>query len=142
MNHVVLMGNLARDPEVRYVNAGGDKVAVASFTLAVSRYFTKKDGSKEQDTVFIPCEAWSSSAETVGKYLVKGSKLLLEGSLKMDTWEKDGQKHSRLKVRTLRFEMLGGKRKEEEAQPEESNNTPQVDEDDLPVDAAGADIPF
>jgi len=81
MNTVILMGNLTRDPDIKQVNAKGKEVTLAAFTLAVSRYYTTANGQKEQDTVFVPCEAWDSGAVTIGKYLVKGSRMLIEGTL-------------------------------------------------------------
>ena len=108
MNHVALKGNLTRDPEVRIVEANNKKTSVVNFTLAVSRFFRKSDGSRGQETTYVPCEAWDTGAETIGKYCTKGSPLLIEdGSLKTDSWEtEDGQKRSRMKVRVAKFDML------------------------------------
>lgn len=121
MNKVILRGNLTRDPELRTVKTGDKTISVVNFTLAVSRYFKKNNGDKDQDTTFIACEAWDTGAETIAKYLYKGSPLLIEGSLKNESWEQDGQKRSRMKVRILQFEMLGGKRNNSESDSESSN---------------------
>jgi len=142
MNTVILMGNLTRDPDIKQVNAKGKEVTLAAFTLAVSRYYTTANGQKEQDTVFVPCEAWDSGAVTIGKYLVKGSRMLIEGTLKSDTWETDGQKKSRLKVRVGRFEMLGGKRKSDNDNEYAERTEQQEEPVKSPVADGDNDIPF
>lgn len=119
MNKVIQKGNLARDPEVRVVTVNGRETSVVNFTLAVSRYFKKSNGEKGQDTTFIPCEAWDTAADTIGRFLVKGSALLIEGALKNESWEQDGQKRSRLKVRVLSFDMIGKRATADTEQPEQ-----------------------
>ena len=105
MNLVILKGNLARDPELRMV--GGEKqTAVVNFTVAVSREFTRANGTQDKITSFISCEAWDSGAEAIAGSLKKGDLVLVEGSLRNDTWEKDGVKHSTLKVRVNHFAPL------------------------------------
>jgi single-strand DNA-binding protein len=106
MNKVFLKGNMVRDPEIRMVNISEKQVKVANFTIAVSRSFKKANGEKDQDTTFVNCEAWDSGADFISKYIVKGDPMLIEGSLKMENWEKDGQKLSRMKVRVSNFEKL------------------------------------
>jgi len=133
MNLVVLKGNLTRDPEVRVVKVKDKDVSVANFSVAVSRHFRKANGDKDQDTTFITCEAWDTAAETIGKYLVKGSAILVEGSLKNETWEVEGQKRSRVKVRVLRFEMCGGKRNEDSQPDTQDTEQPDSDDDDSPT---------
>lgn len=105
MNLVVLKGNLARDPELRVV--GGDKqTSVVNFTIAVNREFTRANGTQDKITSFISCEAWDSGAEAIANTLKKGDLVLVEGSLRNDSWEKDGVKHSTLKVRVNTFAPL------------------------------------
>ena len=101
MNIVMLRGNLARDPELRVV--GEKRTAVVNFTVATSREFTRSDGTKDKITSFIQCEAWDSGAEAVANSLKKGDLVMIEGSLRNDSWEKDGVKHSTLKVRVNNF---------------------------------------
>lgn len=105
MNLVVLKGNLARDPELRVV--GGEKqTSVVNFTIAVNREFTRANGTQDKITSFISCEAWDSGAEAIASTLKKGDLVLVEGSLRNDSWEKDGVKHSTLKVRVNTFAPL------------------------------------
>jgi len=104
MNLVVLKGNLARDPELRVV--GEKQTAVVNFTVAVNREFTRANGSQDKITSFISCEAWDSGAEAIANTLKKGDLVLVEGSLRNDSWEKDGVKHSTLKVRVNTFAPL------------------------------------
>lgn len=104
MNLVVLKGNLARDPELRTV--GEKQTSVVNFTVAVNRDFTRADGSQDKITSFISCEAWDSGAEAIANTLKKGDLVLVEGSLRNDSWEKDGVKHSTLKVRVNNFAPL------------------------------------
>ena len=92
MNKVIMMGRLTRDPEVRYSN---DNKAVANFTLAVDRRF-KRDGDPDADFFF--CTAFGKIAEFAEKYLKKGTKIVLDGHLQNDTYEKDGQKKTTTKI--------------------------------------------
>lgn len=103
MNIVMLRGNLARDPELRVVNSGDKQTSVVNFTVAVSREFTKANGSQDKVTSFIQCEAWDSGAEAIASSFKKGDLVMVEGSLRNDSWEKDGVKHSTLKVRVNNF---------------------------------------
>jgi single-strand DNA-binding protein len=119
MNINILRGNLARDPEVRTVNSSGKQTAVVNFTVAVSREYTKANGEKDKVTTFVPCEAWDSGAEIIGQSFKKGDLVLVEGSLRNDSWEKDGVKHNTLKVRVNNFSKitkLSKKNKEESAE--------------------------
>lgn len=85
-NRVILMGHLTSDPELKYIQQG---TAVVNFGLAINR-------GKEAD--FFDCEAWEKTAELISEYLKKGSGILIEGRLKQERWEKDGQKYSRIKI--------------------------------------------
>lgn len=106
MNINILRGNLARDPEVRVVNTGGRQTTVVNFTVAVSREYTKSNGEKDKVTTFVPCEAWDTGAEIIADSFKKGDLVLVEGSLRNDSWEKDGVKHSTLKVRVNNFSKI------------------------------------
>lgn len=106
MNIVILKGNLARDPELRVVGNGDKQTSVVNFTVATSREYTKNNGEKDKITSFINCEAWDTGAEVIGESFKKGDLVLIEGSLRNDSWEKDGVKHSTLKVRVNNFSKI------------------------------------
>jgi single-strand DNA-binding protein len=106
MNITILKGNLARDPELRVVNTGGKQTSVVNFTVATSREYTKANGERDKITSFINCEAWDSGADVIGQSFKKGDLVLVEGSLRNDSWEKDGVKHSSLKVRVNNFSKI------------------------------------
>lgn len=106
MNINILRGNLARDPELRVVTINGKQTSVVNFTVAVSREYTKANGEKDKVTTFVPCEAWDSGAEIIGDSFKKGDLVMVEGSLRNDSWEKDGVKHNSLKVRVNNFSKI------------------------------------
>lgn len=106
MNLVILRGNLARDPNLRYVSPNGKKTAVVNFTVAASREFTKANGQQDKITTFVNCEAWDSGAEAVASSFRKGDLVMVEGSLRNDSWEKDGVKHSTMKIRVNNFARI------------------------------------
>jgi single-strand DNA-binding protein len=106
MNINILRGNLARDPEVRVVNAAGKQTTVVNFTVAVSREYTKANGDRDKVTTFVSCEAWDTGAEIIADSFKKGDLVLVEGSLRNDSWEKDGVKHNTLKVRVNNFSKI------------------------------------
>lgn len=105
MNVVVLKGNLVRDPELRHVGSD-NKTSVTNFTVAVNRHFKRADGSKDKETTYVDCELWDTAAEHLAEYCSQGDPILIQGSLKLDSWETDGQKRSRLKVRVNNFDRL------------------------------------
>lgn len=110
MNKVILLGNLTRDPEVRYTPGGS---AVAEIGLAHNEsYFDKASNSRKEITTFVDVTLWGRTAEVASEYLSKGSQILIEGKLRLDQWESDGQKRSKLKVVADNMQMLGGPRKE------------------------------
>jgi single-strand DNA-binding protein len=106
MNIILLKGNLTRDPELRVVNTGDKQTSVVSFTIAVSKDFTRANGTKDKIVSYIQCEAWDSGAEIIGSSFNKGDLVMVEGSLRNDNWEKDGVKHSTLKVRVNNFSKV------------------------------------
>jgi single-strand DNA-binding protein len=106
-NKVILIGNLTRDPELRYTPQG---VAIAKITLAVNRTWKTETGETKEDVTFIDVDAFRRQAETLAQYLKKGSPLMVEGRLKLDQWDdkQTGQKRSRLGVVLEGFQFLGG----------------------------------
>ena len=105
-NKVLLMGNLTRDPEVRYTPKG---TAIANIGLAVNRRWTTDAGEQKEDVTFVDVEVWGRQAETVGQYLSKGKPIFVEGRLKLDSWEdkESGQKKSKMKVVCEHFQFIG-----------------------------------
>jgi single-strand DNA-binding protein len=106
MNIIILKGNLARDPELRCISSNGRETYVVNFTVAVSREYYKNNGDKDKITTFVPCEAWDSGAEVIGESFKKGDPVMIEGSLRNDSWEKDGVKHNTMKVRVNNFSKI------------------------------------
>lgn len=103
-NRVVLVGNLTRDPELRHIPSG---MAVSDIGLAVNDR-VKRNNEWVDEVTFVDITLWGRTAEVCNEYLSKGSPVLIEGRLKLDTWEKDGQKRSKLKVIGERMQMLSG----------------------------------
>ena len=95
LNKVFLMGNLTRDPEVRYTPSGA---AVGDLGLAVSRRFKSSDGENREETCFVNITVWGRQAETCAEYLKKGRPVMVEGRLRYEEWEKDGKKNSKIVV--------------------------------------------
>ena len=106
-NRVILMGNMTRDVELKYT-AGG--TPVTDITLAVNDRRKSAQGEWIDETTFVDVTLWGRTAELAGEYLGKGSPLLVEGRLKLDTWETDGQKRSKLRVVCDRMQFVGGPR--------------------------------
>ena len=106
-NRVILLGNLTRDPEVRYTPQG---TAVCDVGIAVNERRKNAAGEWIDEVVYVDVTLWGRTAEVAGEYLTKGSPLLIEGRLRLDTWEShDGQKRSRLRVVGERMQMLGSR---------------------------------
>ena len=103
-NRVILMGNLCRDVELRYIQSG---TAVTEVTLAVHDRKKNANGEWVEDTTFVDVTLWGRTAEIASEYLGKGSPLFVEGRLKLDTWETDGQKRSKLRVVGERIQLIG-----------------------------------
>lgn len=108
-NKVILVGNLTRDPQVRYTPGGS---AVAEVGLAVNRsWFDKNSNSRKEETTFVDVTLWGRTAEVASEYLTKGRSVLIEGRLQLDQWDdkESGQKRSKLKVVGENMTMLGGR---------------------------------
>jgi single-strand DNA-binding protein len=108
-NKVILLGNLTRDPEVRYTPKGS---AVTDLGIAVNRQYTLENGEKREEVTFVDVTFWGRTAEVAGEYLKKGRPIFIEGRLQLDTWDdkQSGQKRSKLKVIGETMQMLGGPR--------------------------------
>jgi single-strand DNA-binding protein len=161
LNKVQLIGNLTRDPEVRYTPKGS---AVADIALAVNRVYTTDNGEKREEVTYIDVILWAKLAELAGQYLHKGAPVYLEGRLQLDSWDDKatGQKRSKLQVVGESMQFLGRKEGNEggarpperqSARPPQSrpsrasrqqhgSQSDQVDTDFGGGDIDGDDIPF
>jgi single-strand DNA-binding protein len=108
LNKVMLMGNLTRDPEIKYTPKG---TAVADIGLAVNRVYSTDQGERREETTFVDVELWGRQAEIAGEYLKKGRPVYIEGRLKLDTWDdkQTGQKRSKMRVVGETMQLLGGR---------------------------------
>lgn len=102
-NRVILLGNIVQDFEVKYLQSG---MAVTDLRLAVNERRKNQQGEWVEETTFVDVTLWGRTAEVAGEYLSKGMPVLIEGRLKLDQWEKDGQKHSKLRVTGDRLQLL------------------------------------
>ena len=106
-NNVILMGNLTRDPELRYTPKG---TAIAKIGLAVNRVWTNEAGEKKEEVTFVDVDVFGRTAENVGQYMRKGRPIMVEGRLKLDQWDdkQTGAKRSKLGVVAETVQFLGG----------------------------------
>lgn len=140
-NRVILVGNLTRDPELRYIPSG---TAVSDITVAVNERIKRNDQWVEE-AVFVDVTLWGRTAEVANEYLKKGAPVLIEGRLRQDRWEKDGQKHSKLRVNCDRMQMLGGRENSGGRRGVDTADESQYDESEQYLPAGGPpndDIPF
>ena len=107
-NKVILLGNLTRDPEVRYTPKGS---AVCDLGIAINRQYTLDSGEKREEVTFVDVVLWARLAEIAGEYLKKGRPIFIEGRLQLDTWDdkQSGQKRSKLRVIGETMQLLGGR---------------------------------
>ena len=135
VNKVILIGNLGRDPEVRYTPSG---TAVANFSLATTENWTNREGEKQSRTEWHRIEAWGRLGEICGEYLAKGRQVYIEGSLQTDEWEdQEGNKRQTTKIRAWRMQMLGSRAQAERLTNEDLGPEPKTasggpTEDDIP----------
>jgi len=108
LNRVLLIGNLTRDPEIRYTPKG---TAVAEIGIAINRVFSGEDGEKREEVTFVDVTLWSRLAELAEQYLKKGRPVFIEGRLQLDSWDdkQTGQKRSRLRVIAENLQFLGAR---------------------------------
>jgi single-strand DNA-binding protein len=153
-NKVLLMGNLTREPEIKYTPKG---TAICQLGMAINRYWKDENGQDKEEVTFVEVEVWGKQAEAASKYLSKGRPVFIEGRLKLDQWDdkESGQKRSRLKVVCERIQFIGAPKNVEFSGDASANSTPrrtaaaQPDNAPAPLEAnAGAasaeddDIPF
>lgn len=107
LNKVMLIGNLTRDPEVRYTPKGS---AVCDMAIAVNRRYLTESGERQEEVTYLDIVLWGKTAELAGQYLAKGRSVFVEGRLQMDTWEDKatGQKRSKIKIVAENMQFLSG----------------------------------
>ncbi len=130
-NKVILIGNLTRDPELRYTPSG---TAIASFGIAVNRTWSGQDGEKKVDVCYVDINMFGRRAEVINEYFSKGNPIFIEGRLQFQQWEtKDGQKRNALRVVAEDFQFIGGKTKREEGTSFPEGAAPNdVNEEEIP----------
>jgi single-strand DNA-binding protein len=121
VNQVILMGNLTRDPEVRQTPSGQ---SVCNFGIALNRAYKNQAGEWQEATDFVNCVAWGPLGERVGQYLKKGSRALVQGTLRSSSWEQDGQKRSKLEVWANDVTFLDGRGGGDEGGAQQSSSGP------------------
>lgn len=151
LNKVFMIGNLTRDPELRYIPSG---TAVATFTVASNRVYTSSAGEKKEEACFVRVVAWARQAELCGEYLTKGSPIFVEGRLQSRSWETpDGQKRSTIEVVAQNIQFLGRPRTGEAARApkgtESTEPVPPTEESaapaeliDAPAEGDLGEVPF
>lgn len=143
LNHIVIMGRLTRDPDLRYTQS---QLPVVSFTLAVDRDFSGKDGGEKQ-TDFIDCVAWRSTAEFVNKYFAKGSMAAVSGRLQLRDWtDREGSKRRSAEVIVDNI-YFGGSKKDNSAAsqsaPQQSHSAPAYEQSRfVEMDDGDEELPF
>lgn len=134
LNQVSLIGNLTRDPEMKYTEGGN---AVVSFRIATNSSWTDKNGQKQEEVEFHNLQAWGKLAEICQKYLKKGSKVFVQGRIKTESWEKSGVKNYRTKVVIKDMVMLSPKgesnQRAESQQYDQGVVSQEVDPGDIPL---------
>jgi len=143
LNKVFLMGNLTRDPELRYTPAG---LAIASFGIAINRAWTAKTGEQKEDVCYVEINIFGRRAEVVGEYFSKGNPIFIEGRLQFNQWEtKEGQKRSTLRVVADNFQFIGVPAKrpvEDTGLSSKAGKQPEVIPEDVNLDINNEEIPF
>jgi single-strand DNA-binding protein len=131
LNRVFLIGNLTRDPELRYTPKG---TPVAEIGVAVNRTWTDESGEKREEVVFIDAVLWGRLSEVAQRFLTKGSPVFVEGRLQLDTWDdkQTGQKRSRLRVVAENLQLLGSR----DSSPERARERQREDNRRLAVASA------
>jgi single-strand DNA-binding protein len=141
LNKVLLLGNVTRDPEVRYTPKGS---AVCDLGIAVNRGYTTDSGEKREEVTFVDVTLWGRTAEVASEYLKKGRPVFIEGRLQMDTWDdkQTGQKRTRLRVVAENMQLLGARpsggaaeatgERRQTTEPPKSSGPTEPDEDEIP----------
>lgn len=141
LNKVFLIGNLTRDPELRYIPSG---TAVASFGMAINMQYTNPAGERKEETCFVRVVVWGKQAENVTQYLSKGRLVFVEGRLVYRSWEAEGKTRSTLEVRADRVQFLGPSTKgaKPEAVVEQAPAETGEEGGSVPPQVEGEEAPF
>ena len=145
LNRVLLIGNLTKDPELRYTPSG---TPVANLRLAVNSSFKDQSGARKEETCFVTVVVWSRQAEVCNQYLKRGRPVFIEGRLIYRSWEAEGKTRSTMEVRADRIQFLGpppgaGRPKDEGAGPQpEAVRAEEPEVEVAPEGGADADVPF
>ena len=141
LNKVLLLGNVTRDPEVRYTPKGS---AVCDLGVAVNRAYTTDSGEKREEVTFVDVTLWGRTAEVASEYLKKGRPVFIEGRLQMDTWDdkQTGQKRTRLRVVADNMQLLGGRPPGGTDPTGESRQTSAPPKKSAPYEPDEDEIPF
>jgi len=132
-NRVILLGNLTRDIELKYTQSG---LAVTEVGVAVSDRRKNQAGEWVEETTFVDVTLWGRTAEVASEYLSKGSPIFIEGRLKLDSWESEGQKRYKLRVVGERMQMLGGRSGSPQQSPNSRRDPTTYDESEYSSRAA------
>ena len=135
LNKVFLIGNLTRDPELRYTASG---TAIASFGMAINRNWKSADGEKKEEVCFVDVNMFGKRAEVINEHFSKGNAIFIEGRLQYQQWEtKDGQKRNDLRVVAEDFQFIGGRSesstpKQEKLDVENTFGKQDINDEDIP----------
>jgi single-strand DNA-binding protein len=154
LNRVFLMGNLTRDPELRYTPSG---TPVCEFGMAMNRTYKTRDGEQREETCFVDVTMWGRRGVVISEYFTKGRPIFIEGRLKYDTWESPDGRRSKLSVTANNFEFIGGRGPDQPRRGQQQQSRPagqsgrqqpaeepepQEDQEDEGYDVADDEIPF
>lgn len=124
LNHLIIAGNLTRDPVTKFL---ANEKCVVNFSIANSRKYKCHDGTEKEETIFLDCTAYGKTAETIGRYLVKGKPIIAEGMLKQETWtdKETGKNRSKIGLVVDKFHFVPDGKKTDQApkQPESPQQT-------------------
>lgn len=138
INHVVLVGRLTRDAELRYTNSGS---AVANISLAINTR-RRREEQWVDEAHFFDAVVWGKTAESLSPYLTKGKQIGLEGELRQNRWEQDGQRRSKVEIFTRNIQLLGGRGGDGTAEPPEPESADRTAPEPSPPREFEDDIPF
>lgn len=139
-NKAMLMGNITRDPELKYLPNG---TAVTTFTIASNRVYKPKEGEKKEEVTFMRIVVWGKRAEVCGEHLRKGASVFIEGRIQNRSWEgEDGQKKYVVEIVANNVQFLGGKKDNADTRPADQRESQDQGEPQEDVDIPPDDVPF